>query len=107
MVKKRKSPYRHSVRRHEREGKIVHKYVRGEGDKPEIEKPRSQMFISENVGISPQVPVSSDNYDIKIKYGDRIQMGTVTAGDYMDAISGATGIATAPPMSIVIRKRVK
>jgi len=33
---KRKTPYRHSVKQHIREGRVVHRYERGKGKKPRV-----------------------------------------------------------------------
>jgi len=67
--KKRKSPYRHRVREHKRQGHPVHSYERGKGDKPTLSKKRRlSTYVRKEKVPSPKS--KSTSFNVKVEYPD-------------------------------------
>ena len=73
---KRKSPYKHPVKKHVRKGTPVNNYERGKGDKA-IKNRRSRV-----VGGNP----SSSAYDVTVQYIGSTEVVIVDAKNYLNAL---------------------
>lgn len=82
-VRRRKSPYRHDVSNHVRQGRPVQKYERGRGGKPAL-NPRRRRVVG---GVSPL-----SHYDVTIVYvGTEEERLDVDAKDYVSALDSGMG----------------
>jgi hypothetical protein len=86
----RRSPYRHPVKSHLREGRRVHKYVRGEGSAP-------RRVIGSHAG--------GGGYSVTVEGGGRSESFTVQAGGLPEAMSTGLGRATLTPQVVRLRRR--
>jgi len=112
-LRKRKSPYKHKVRKHMRLGRPVRKYERGKGRKPAtpIRVRRRRVVGAPVRGKKPRVEPSGSGslYDITINYpGGPPDRFDVDARSYMGALD--SGIVdrerTVAPKMIRIRGSV-
>jgi len=75
-VSKRKTPYRHPVTAHKRNGTYISQYERGKGDKA-IKLRKSRV-----VGGNP----SSTAYDVTVNYINSAEVVNVDAKNYLSAL---------------------
>ncbi len=85
----RKSPIKHPVKQHLREGKVVHHYERGSGK-------------------APRLPIAhirrGGGYTVTI-LGNERHTFNVGAESYLGALDAGLGRATETPMAIKLRRR--
>lgn len=109
VPKSRKTPYEHKVREHNRKTKKnikvhVHKYTRGDGDKPEIEvKPRSTKAKEQGskLGYGPL-------YNVSVMYQERgPEMFAVRTANPQSALDYSITNSHSPyvPSEIVLTRR--
>jgi hypothetical protein len=86
----RKSPIRHDVKQHLREGHVVHHYKRGEGKAP------GSVIMSHSRG---------GGYQVTVEGGGRSESFTVQAAGLSEAMSTGLGRATLTPQVVRLRRR--
>jgi len=89
----RKSPYRHPVKSHIRDGKRIERYIRGSGDKPRVSSKRG------NVGHGA-------GYSVVWLYPDGTREGgRVRSGSPVEAAGAAVGLLSrGVPVKLTIRR---
>ena len=94
---RRKSPYRHEVSNHVRQGRPVQRYARGKGDKPP-HNPRRRRVVG---GTSPL-----SLYGITVIYVGSSEDFDVDAKDYLGALDSGLGSREEirPPRKIRMRR---
>ena len=91
MVKRRRSPYRHDVKQHLREGHVVHHYKRGEGSAP-------RQVIGARSG-------GGGGYSVTVIGGSGQETHVVQAGSYPGALTAGVNQSSISPLAIRLRRR--
>lgn len=86
----RKSPIKHDVKQHLREGHVVHHYERGKGKAPR------QVIGSTSRGGGYSVTLIGSGFQETV---------SVAAGNYPDAVSAGLQRSTVAPVAIKLRRR--
>lgn len=90
----RKSPYRHPVSGHYREGKFVDHYMRGEGKKPSGKLPQNRVK-----------PVPKKKYKVTVYYpGADREAQEVDAGNLTEAVAAGTSQAKELPKRVKLKQ---
>lgn len=102
---KRKSPYKHDVREHIRNGRTVLTYERGKGDQKKKKKRRERKQVEDVV--KKREPRKSGEYDVRVEYPDKSYENVmVQASNYHSAIkvSHDTRTKLRAPMMLRLRR---
>lgn len=104
VVKKRKSPYRHKVRSHIRQGKRIKSYMRGDGEPPQ--KPQQKRQVGAPVHV-PSTTQSGTAYRTTIIYPNlSSETFHVGGASYGEALSTCLTQRTKPVTPKKVRLRM-